>query len=118
MEASDVKKLIYQAMEEKASTDKDASKMRQSATKLNGKPANAKTKPVHRFQVGNVTASVFYNEYTKGDITYPVYNVQIDRIYKNGDDWKSTNVFHVGDLHKVITVAQKAFEAIHSDKSE
>ena len=111
MEIEDVKKLIYQAIEEKASTDRDASKMRQSATK----PANAKTKPVHRFQVGNVTASVFYNEYTKGDITYPVYNVQIDRIYKNGDDWKSTNVFHVGDLHKVITVAQKAFEAIHSD---
>ena len=73
-------------------------------------------KPIYRFQCGNVSASVFCNEVEKDGVTYPRYNVNIERSYKIGDEWKRTSSFGVNDLHKVITVAQKAFEVINMNQ--
>jgi hypothetical protein len=75
--------------------------------------AKATTKPVHRFQCGAVTASVFYKEYTRDGTTYPTYNIAIQRGYTDDSgNWKSTSVFRPSDLHRVMTVTQKAFEAV------
>ena len=38
-----------------------------------------------------------------------VYSVQIDRTYKDGDEFKRTSRFNVNDLPKVQMLAQKAY---------
>lgn len=83
------------------------------------KPNAKGNKPVYRFQCGNVSASVFYHEYEKDGITYPTHNIAIERSYKDSEDnWKSSSTFRVKDLHKVITVAQMAYEAIELSKPQ
>ena len=74
--------------------------------------AEPNQKPAYRFQCSNVTASVFPVEYKRDGVTHFSYNVVIDRSYRDGDEWKNTKTFRFSDLHKVITVAQKAFEVI------
>ena len=73
------------------------------------KPSN---KPLYRFQCGNVATSVFPHEYVKDGVMCATFNVAIDRGYTDTNgNWKSSKTFRVTDLHKVITVAQKAWEA-------
>ena len=109
MKESDVKKLFQQFLEEKAEAGKGASGVRQSATKPSGKS----NKPLHRIQVGNVTASVFPHDYEKDGVYHTSYNVAVDRGYTDKDgNWQSSKVFRVTDLHKVITAVQKAYEAV------
>lgn len=79
--------------------------------------SNSETKkPAYKFQCGNVAASVFRKEVEKDGVRYPTHNITIDKVYKDKDgEWRSTNVFKAGDLHKVITVTQRAFEIAKMD---
>ena len=58
---------------------------------------------------------------TRNDVEVVVHNVQIDRTYKDGDEFKRTNSFDAArDLPRVELVARKAFEfvALKSDARE
>ena len=79
------------------------------------KEANG-NKPIYRIQCGNVTASVFCNEVEKDGAKFTRHNITIERSYKSGDEWKRTSSFGANGLHKLITVAQKAFEVISINK--
>ena len=73
-------------------------------------------KPAYKFQCGNVAASVFHKEVGKDGVCYATHNITIDKVYKDKDgEWRSTNVFRPSDMHKVITVAQRAFEIAKMD---
>lgn len=77
----------------------------QEETKQKGKA------PMTSFRAGGVKATVWENEIkTKDGKTIDVYSVNIDRSYKDGDEWKTTNSFKLNDLPKVQLVASKAYE--------
>lgn len=67
--------------------------------------------PMTTFRAGGVKATVWENEIkTKDGKTIDVYSVNIDRSYKDGDEWKTTSSFKLNDLPKVQLVAAKAYE--------
>lgn len=66
------------------------------------------SKPVQKFSVGGVTANVWKNE--KDDRTF--YTVDLQRRYKDGNEWKSTTSLNAGDLLNAAKCLQRAEEWI------
>ena len=63
-----------------------------------------KTKPIHEVRLGRLKAAVWKNE-SEGGVHY---NVTFSRIYKDGDNWKSTDSFGRDDLLLLGKVADHA----------
>lgn len=61
-------------------------------------------KPVHEIRLGAVKVAIWLNETTSG----PRHNVTISRLYKDGNDWKTTDSFGRDDLLLVAKVADMA----------
>ena len=64
--------------------------------------------PVAEFKLGAVKALVWRNQTQYG----VRHNVTVQRLYKDGDDWKSTQTFGRDDLPLLAKVADRAFEWI------
>lgn len=60
--------------------------------------------PVKRFRIGNLTASVWKNEGQERAF----YTVDIQRSYKDGDEWKNTTSLNASDLLNAAFLLQKA----------
>lgn len=71
-----------------------------------------KSKPVHRIRLGVIAASIFANK--TDDANY--YNVQIDRSFKDGEQWNHTKSFGRDDLLNVSKVADLAHSWIHAQQ--
>lgn len=67
-------------------------------------------KPIRVFKSGGIRAVVWCNTIAQGGKDIDVHSVQINRTYKQFDEFKTTNSFNVRDLPKVELVARKAFE--------
>ena len=63
-----------------------------------------KQQPIHEVRLGHVKAAVWKNEVENG----VRYNVTFSRIYKDGDNWKSTDSFGRDDLLLLGKVADHA----------
>jgi len=69
--------------------------------------------PETKFRAGAVSATVWKNEREINEQLRVVFNVNIERNYRDRDDnWQTTNSFNLNDLPKVALVAQKAYEYI------
>ena len=64
----------------------------------------AKNKPVHSIRLGRIKAAVWANETPKG----VRHNITVQRIYKDGEEWKSTESFGREDLLLVCKVLDMA----------
>ena len=64
----------------------------------------ANQKPVDEIRIGRVKATVWKN----GTDDQPRYNVTFSRLYKEGDQWKSTQSFGRNDLLVLRKVADRA----------
>ena len=64
----------------------------------------AKNKPVHEVRLGVVKAAIWANETDVGIR----HNVTFQRLYKDGDDWKTTESFGRDELPLVAKVADLA----------
>ena len=64
-------------------------------------------KPEKSFRVGAISASVFVNE-AKGKAKEPFRSVTLERRYKDGNQWKTSNSFTLNDLPTAIAVLQLA----------
>lgn len=74
-------------------------------------------KPVHEIRLGAVKAAIWRNENESGIR----HNVTIQRLYKDGDDWKTTESFGRDDLPVVCKVTDMAHTWIYQqgqNKSE
>ena len=60
-----------------------------------------KPKPLEELRIGAVKAAIWHND-TEAD---PRYNATFSRLYKDGDDWKSTPSFGRDDLLVLAKVA-------------
>ena len=69
-----------------------------------------KDRPVHEIRLGRIKAVVWGNETEGGVIRH---NVQLRRIYKDGDEWKQSDSFGRDDLPLIAKVADMAHTWIH-----
>lgn len=74
----------------------------------------AKQTPSHEVRLGAVKAAIWKNDTEKG----VRYNVTFSRIYKDGDDWKSTDSFGRDDLLVLAKVSDLAHSWIHEQSQE
>ncbi len=72
--------------------------------------------PEITFRNGACSASVFVNEYTRGDETFAVRNVSFQRRYRDkSGDWKTSSSLGVNDIPKAVLVLNKAYEHLTSN---
>ena len=70
----------------------------------------ANHKPIDEVRIGRVKATIWKN----GTEDAPRYNVTFSRLYKDGDQWKSTPSFGRNDLLTLAKVADLAHARIYS----
>jgi hypothetical protein len=63
-----------------------------------------KRKPVKEVRIGSVKAAVWKNDTEHG----PRYNVTFDRLYRDGDEWKTSSSFGRDDLLVLAKVSDQA----------
>lgn len=63
-----------------------------------------KTRPIHEIRLGRIKAAIWVNETQTGTR----HNVTLQRIYRDGEQWKSTDSFGRDDLPLVGKVADLA----------
>jgi hypothetical protein len=71
-------------------------------------------RPVHEVRFGHVKAAIWANE-VDGRIRH---NVTLQRLYKDGDDWKTSQSFGRDDLALVAKVADQAHTWIFQQAQE
>ena len=74
----------------------------------------AKQKPIHEVLINCVKAAIWKNDTDKG----VRYNVSFSRIYKDSDEWKSTDSYGRDDLLVLSEVSRQAFLWIHEQRQE
>lgn len=74
----------------------------------------SKDKPAHEVRLGSIKAAIWKNQTDKG----VRYNATFSRLYKDGNDWKTTNSFGRDDLLVLPKVADQAFSWIHEQSQE
>ena len=79
---------------------------------------SVKKNPTKVFRCGPVKAAIWSNSRIINDMLAEVHSIQIDRSYKDGEEWKHTNSFNVEDLPKVVLVATEAYKFIRLRESE
>ena len=65
---------------------------------------NNKQKPIHEIRLGAVKAAIWEN--THDNVIR--HNVTVVRLYKDGEDWKSSDSFGRDDLPLLCKVADQA----------
>jgi len=75
-------------------------------------------KPEKVFRIGPVSASVFRNEIKTEGGTKAVRNVNLQRRYKDGDEWKSTSSFGLADLPQALAVLELAMKHLAAEEAE
>ena len=73
-----------------------------------------KPKPIHEVRLGHIKAAVWRNETESG----VRYNTTFTRLYKDGDQWKSTESFGRDDLLLLGKVADQTHTWICSQSQE
>lgn len=74
---------------------------------------NENKKPVEKFSVGLVQASVWKNRVKFDGVEKDLFSVSLQRSYKEKDgNWQSAKNLNPNDLPKAILVLQKAFEFV------
>ncbi len=69
----------------------------------------SKQKPVHEIRLGRIKATIWESDTDNGTR----YNVAVNRLYKDGDEWKQTTSFGRDDLPLVAKVADLAHTWIY-----
>jgi len=65
---------------------------------------NIMASPIHKIRVGAVSIDVFENE----GKDYTTQSFKIQKNYKKGEDWKTTDNYNANELMLVITACQQA----------
>ncbi|MCA9124887.1 MAG: hypothetical protein KDB11_32145 [Planctomycetales bacterium] len=75
-------------------------------------------KPEKVFRVGSVSASVFVNTVDTENGKREIRNVNLQRRYKDGDEWKSSSSFGLGDIPQAMSALQLAFDYVAEKEAE
>jgi len=103
----------YNPYEEEESGTKNVHEVKQ----MKKEQTEQKKKPEQKFRAGSVTATIWAKDIEvtrdgkKTSVT--VYNTEIVKNYKDGEEWKKTNNFGKDDLVKLQVVLAKATEFLY-----
>lgn len=67
------------------------------------------TKPVHVFRLRGLSASIFKNQAKSSDRGLPYFKVSLQKTYKDGDEFKTTNSLSRDDLPIADLLLKKAW---------
>ena len=67
-------------------------------------------RPEKKFSTGAISVAVWCNKTVKDGKETEFRTVSLERRYKKGEEWHSTNTLRVSDLPKAALVLNKAFE--------
>ena len=73
-----------------------------------------KDKPIHEVRMGMIKAAVWKNDTQNGVL----YKATFSRIYRDGNEWKTTESFGRDDLLVLAKVADQAHSWIHMQSQE
>jgi hypothetical protein len=76
--------------------------------------STSKDKPIHEVRIGAIKAALWKNETVNG----VRYNCTFSRLYRDQDQWKSTDSFGRDDLLLLAKVANDAHTWIHQHGPE
>ena len=76
--------------------------------------SQAANRPVHEIRLGRIKAAIWENETQTGSR----HNVTLQRIYKDGDEWRSSDSFGRDDLPLVQKVSDLAHTWIYQQGQE
>ena len=77
---------------------------------------NQMPQPEITFRHGLCSASIYENEFTRGDSKMVVRSVTFQRSYLDKDgNWQRTNSLKVNDIPKAVLVLNKAYEFLTSN---
>ena len=71
-------------------------------------------KPIHEIRLGAIRAAIWKNETTHG----PRLNASFSRLFKDGEEWKSTTSFGRDDLLLLAKVADEVHSFIHHHNAQ
>lgn len=77
-----------------------------------------KTQPKTRVRIGNCTTTVWENEVEIKGQKVKKLSFNIQKSYKDGEEWKNTSSLNLADLPKAILSLEKAFEYAYSGNQE
>ena len=80
-------------------------------SKTNAKEKSKANAPVHEIRLGAIKAAIWANDTKNGSR----HSVKIARLYKDGDDWRSSDAFGRDDLPLVEKVAAAAHSWIFQE---
>lgn len=63
-------------------------------------------RPIHEIKLGRIRASIWTNQ---GDRQEVWYSVSLSRVYRDGENWKTTTSFGRDDLPLVAKAADMAY---------
>ncbi len=69
-------------------------------------------KPTHEIRLGAIKATIWRNETANG----PRHNVTLVRLYKDGEEWRSSESFGRDDLLTLAKMADLAHTWIHEQE--
>jgi len=72
--------------------------------------------PEKVFRIGTVSASVFLNHVEEK--RRPVYSVNLQRRYRDGEEWKSSSAFGLAELPQAITALNFAMEYVAGKEAD
>ena len=84
------------------------------STPQQSRSSDAKQKPVHEVRLGRIKAAIWANDTDNGTR----HNVTITRLYKDGDEWKTSTSFGREELPLVAKVADLAHTWIFQHAQE
>jgi len=70
------------------------------------------SKPEKKFRCGPITASVFAETRVVNGQMVKFYSTSIDKVYKDGEQWKHTTSFAPEDLPKVALLANDVYREL------
>ena len=73
-----------------------------------------KDKPIHEVRMGMIKVAVWKNDTQNGVL----YKATFSRIYRDGNEWKTTESFGRDDLLVLAKVADQAHSWIHTQSQE
>ena len=73
-----------------------------------------KDKPIHEVRMGMIKVAVWKNDTPNG----VRYNATFNRIYRDGNEWKTTDSYGRDDLLVLAKVADQAHTWIHAQSME
>lgn len=74
--------------------------------------------PETTFRIGNVSASVFVNEVKTDDGTRQLRSVNVQKRYREGDDWKYSSSFGLAELPAAIRALQLAQQHVEEEEAK